>query len=72
MIEIFNKMINKSYEEITIHYKIEKNDKEIKLFGEEFVNNNKDNCKIIINEKEYDLVEKYHFRIFQLIIIFLE
>ena len=58
LFEIDNKMINKSYEEITIQYKIEKNDKEIKLFGNEFVNNNKDNCKIIINEKEYDLVEK--------------
>ena len=30
---------------------------EIKLFGEEFIENNKNNCKIIIDNKEQDLIE---------------
>ena len=40
--------------EITIIYKIK--DK-IKLFGKEFVQNNKNNCKIVIDNKEHELVE---------------
>ena len=30
---------------------------EIKLFGEKFIENNKNNCKIIIENKEQDLIE---------------
>ena len=30
---------------------------EIKLFGEKFIENNKNNCKIIIDNKEQDLIE---------------
>ena len=30
---------------------------EIKLFGEKFIKNNKNNCKIIIENKEHDLIE---------------
>ena len=37
---------------ITIIYKIEKNKDKIKLFGENFVSNNKDNCYIIIEGKK--------------------
>jgi len=47
---------NKKYKitnEITIKYKIEKNDK-IKIFGEKFVENNKNNYELIINDKKYD------------------
>ena len=35
--------------ELTMIYKINENDKKIKIFDEEFIKNNKDNCKIIIN-----------------------
>ena len=38
--------------ELTIIYKIEINENKIKIFGEDFVKNNKENCKIIIDEKE--------------------
>ena len=33
----------------------------IKLFGSGFVDNNKDKCKIIYNEKEYNLIEDFKF-----------
>ena len=44
-------------DEITINYKIENIDysKKIRIFGDEFVENNKNICKISINENEYDL-----------------
>ena len=37
------------------------NDSQIQLFGSDFVDNNKDKCKIIYNEKEYDLMEYFKF-----------
>ena len=43
--------------EIIIKYKVA--NKRIRLFGNEFVNNNKEKCKIIIDEKEYEL-KAYH------------
>ena len=60
--------INKTNEMIII-YKINDEDNEdnednqdedkykIKLFGEKFIENNKNNCKIIIDNKEQDLIE---------------
>ena len=41
-------IINDNPKEIKIIYEI-KNNKKIKIFGSEFVENNSDNCKIIIN-----------------------
>ena len=40
-------------------YLIEEEDIKIRLFGEEFVKNNKDNCKIFINGKEEKITEFY-------------
>ena len=51
------KDINKNLNELTIIYKIDKNDKRIKLFGEKFIENNKNNCKIIIDNKEEEIIE---------------
>ena len=45
-------------DEITIIYKNFK-ENEVRLFGEKFVKNNKDNCKIIINNKILPLKESY-------------
>ena len=45
---------------IKIIYKNNNNEKEIKIFGEIFVDNNKDKCKIIHNNKEYDLNSKFN------------
>ena len=53
---------------ITIQYKFIniKNKKRIRIFGDEFVKNNKDKCKIIINGKELDLCSHINFNINQL------
>ena len=42
--------------ELTIVYNI-KNKKRINLFGNKFIQNNKENCKIIIDNKEQDIME---------------
>jgi len=59
---IFNIYSKMNIDEITIIYKVK--EKEIKLFGEDFVENNKNNCKLIINGKEQELKEKYYFGFF--------
>ena len=50
--------INKSKNEILIKYKIGKEDKEINIFGEDFIKNNKKICKYIYEDKEYELTPK--------------
>ena len=40
-----------------IIYKIEEGKYKIKLFDKRFINNNKNNCKIIIDNKEHDIIE---------------
>ena len=52
---IDNTEINK-LNEITIQYDVKNNDK-IKLFGKKFIENNKNNCKIIVENKEQDISE---------------
>ena len=53
-----NNVINKQNEDITdeIIYKPNK-DGGVKIFGKTFVKNNKQNCKIIYNNKEYEIKE---------------
>jgi len=51
--DIFNIYCKMNINEINIIYKVE--NKKIKLFGENFVEINKNNCKIIINEREDEL-----------------
>ena len=41
--------------EILIKYKIKKDNKYIDIFGREFVSNNKNKCKYIYEDKEYEL-----------------
>jgi len=43
----------KTKNEILIRYLIKKDDKKINIFGENFVENNKDKCKYIYENKEY-------------------
>ena len=50
-----NKIIKMN--EINIKYLIKKNEEGIKLFGEEFVNNNKENCVLTFNNKDYELCD---------------
>ena len=56
IINIYSKMNNN---EINIIYKIDEDDKRVKIFGSEFVKNNKDNCQIIYEDKEYELSEYF-------------
>ena len=60
---IINEFINQFKEiknelnELNINYLLEGKDEKIKIFDELFVNNNKKNCKIIISENEFELVD---------------
>jgi len=47
--------------EINIIYDIN-NHEDINIFGSEFVKNNKDICKMIIDDKEYEIKEKYNVK----------
>ena len=73
----------KDNNKIKIIYHNKDKEKEIKIFGDKFVENNKDKCKIFYNNKEYDLTAKFNveninqleielYGIFNLIIIFIE
>ena len=47
--------------EISIRYLINENEEGIRLFGEEFVNNNKENCFLTLNNKDYELCDYINF-----------
>ena len=60
-------MQNEDKSEIKIIYDINNKDEEdeeeeqiINIFGAEFVKNNKNKCKMIIDNKEYEISEKYN------------
>ena len=46
--------------EINIIYDIKRDDKYIQIFGDDFVRNNRDKCKMIIDNKEIEITEKYY------------
>ena len=46
---------------ITIIYNIDKNEK-IKIFGKKFVEKNKNKCKIMYEDKIYDLTEEFNIK----------
>ena len=46
------------HDEITMIYNINNNEK-IKILGKQFVENNKNNCKILYKNKEYELTEEF-------------
>ena len=56
ILKIYNGMNNN---EIDLIYNIINNEKEIKIFGDDFVTNNKNLCKILYNNKEYALTSKF-------------
>ena len=57
--EVYDIINNNTPEFMNIIYKKELNNSYIKLFGENFVNNNKDKAKIIINGIEKELITYY-------------
>ena len=67
-----NLNINKSNDvfnylnEMNIKYLINENDEGINLFGKEFVNNNKENCILTFNDKDYELCDYIKYDDFQI------
>jgi len=55
-----NKMENEDLSYINIIYDIKRAYKYIDIFGSKFVKNNKNKCKMIIDNKEYEITEKYN------------
>ena len=62
ILDIYDKLYDKGINKLKIYYKIDKKDKKIKLFGKQFVENNKENCKILIEGKEYELMEYFNLK----------
>ena len=64
IIDIYSKMEYTDEDEdgdkIIIRYKINKNEKEIKIFDNKFINNNRNKCKILYEEKEYEIKERWN------------
>ena len=65
--EINKNIHNENYSNIfTFFYCIDEeefiNENKIRIFGDIFVNNNKNNCKIIINDKETELTNFYFYK----------
>ena len=55
-----NSYIKERINEYTLIYSVEKNNNIIKLFGNKFVKNNKDNCILIIDNEIINLSEYYY------------
>ena len=56
------KIENNEVEEdkLIIEYQIKEDQNKINIFGQKFVENNKNKCKIIVEGKEFDLKEKFN------------
>ena len=57
-----NKKSNKDKKEISIIYNINNKEYIIRLFGAKFVKNNKNICKMIIDNKKYEITEEYNVK----------
>ena len=55
-------MLNGDLSEINIIYILKRNENNIKIFGSEFVENNKKICKIIIDNREYEMAEEFNVK----------
>ena len=59
-------MLNEDISEINIIYDFNRRNKEekdyINIFGSNFVKNNKNICRLIIDNKEYELKEKFNIK----------
>ena len=61
ILDIYNNMSTKDARELSIIYNInedKKKQKKLKLFSKHFVKNNKSFCKMILDNKEYELLEE--------------
>ena len=48
--------------QITIEYLVNNEDKETRIFGKKFVENNENKCIIICQDDEFDLTEKFELK----------
>ena len=55
-------MFNGDLSEINIIYNINREKDNIRIFGPKFVENNKNICKMIIDNKEYEITEEYNIK----------
>ena len=51
------KINENNHNKITMIHKINNKENKIKILGKKFIKNNKENCRLIINKKEYDICE---------------
>ena len=58
----FKDFINEKIKQYTLIYRINKNDKKVKLFGKKFVEKNKENYCLIINSEMVNLCEFYNIK----------
>jgi cytochrome b involved in lipid metabolism len=59
ILDVFHKM-NNMFDEISLIYDVKENEEETKIFSEIFVHNNKDICQMVIDDKVYELKEKFN------------
>ena len=57
-----DEMKNDNIDEVRIQYKLNGNENTVKIFSSIFVKNNKDKCKIIYQNKEYELKENWNLQ----------
>ena len=50
-------MANNDISEINLIYSIEGYKENIRIFGSQFIKNNKNICKMIIDDKEYEITD---------------
>ena len=55
-------MSDKDISEINIIYDVNREEEYIRIFGSNFVENNKNICKIIIDKKKSEITEKYNIK----------
>ena len=55
-------MLKGDISEINIIYINKRNEANINIFGSNFVKNNKNKCKMVIDNKEYELAEEYNVK----------
>ena len=62
ILNIYDYMTNIYINKINIIYNVDKNEKKIRIFGENFIKNNENKYKIIIEGKEYNLIEEFNVK----------
>ena len=58
ILDIYNNMFTRDAREITIIYDINETKKKLKLFSKQFIKNNKNFCKMRLDNHEYELLEE--------------